>query len=70
MVWESSTITLACGCESNMPWSDDIVFMSATCSKHGETYVEKASRIYEAKPSRNFQLTVGRETESPTRSVT
>jgi len=58
MVWEHKKITLDCGCQVNIPWSDDLVGTSAQCSKHGEQWVEKASRIYEAKPSRNFQLGV------------
>ena len=66
-MWESATITLNCGCLGNLPWTDDIVGTSAQCSKHGRVEVEKASRIYEAKPSKDFQLSVGRETESPDR---
>lgn len=64
MGWESTTILLNCGCQGSLPWTDDIVGTSAQCDKHGKTWVEKASRIYEAKPSRNFQLgvTVGEET--------
>ena len=63
MMWESSTITLACGCLGNLPWIEPMVGTDATCSSHGETEVEKASRIYEAKTTRSSltDFTVGKE---------
>lgn len=48
MGWESKRILLACGCESSLPWQDDIVGVEDTCSRHGTTEVVKAGRIYEA----------------------
>ena len=63
MGWESISIILNCGCSAAMTWTDDIVGTYAQCSKHGESWVEKASRIYEAKPSRNFQLGVDTNAE-------
>jgi len=57
-VWEARKVTLDCGCLSNLPWTDDIVGTSAQCDKHGKVEVVKASRIYEAKTSKNFQLGV------------
>lgn len=50
-----------CGCQGSLPWTDDIVGTSAQCSKHGKTEVETASRIYEAKTSKDFQLGVADE---------
>ena len=68
-MWESRKVTLACGCLSNIPWNDSIIFTIANCNEHGETYVVKASRIFEAKTTRSSltDFTVGEETESPTR---
>ncbi len=64
MTWESSKITLACGCLSNIPWNDSIIFTITNCSIHGETYVDKASRIYENRVHNRSSndLPVGEET--------
>jgi len=58
MAWESVRIVLACGCDGNVPWQDDIVGVETRCAKHGQTYVERGSRIYEARTSRDMQLGV------------
>lgn len=56
MAWEHMSSTLACGCPGNVPWRDDIVGLEVDCSKHGSTYVEKASRVYEVSNRKSFQL--------------
>ena len=66
MTWQHQTIRLACGCEGVGRWDDLWVGAEQQCAKHGETDVVHMSRIYEARPSRNFQLGTKEEGEHGT----
>jgi hypothetical protein len=61
MTWERRHIVLECGCDGNVTaksWDDLWVGAYQLCAKHGDTAVLRMSRVYEARPSKNFSLGV------------
>lgn len=56
MTWSSTKTTLECGCAGVGVWDETFPGDKQACRTHGETKVQRISRIYEARPSRDFRL--------------
>jgi len=60
-MWKHEAIVLSCGCSCAFRWDDCYVGLEVYCPEHGDVVVEVMHRVYEATPSKDFQLGVGDE---------
>jgi len=55
-MWKHEDIVLSCGHSWMGRWDDCYVGLEVTCIEHGEVVIEVMHRVYEATPSKDFQL--------------